>query len=93
MCGSYFNTMTGTSLEYVRYRDKSHLIFFDRVNSYGKIYQEKMLAGLPRLVSICDPTDIETVLRADGKYPDRPELPLMYEIRDALKIPYGLLLR
>ena len=52
-----------------------------------------MFAGMPYSVVVTDATDIETVFRADGKYPIRPDTPISYDMRDALKIPYGLLFR
>lgn len=83
----------GSSLDYLKLKEKAHLLFFDRVKEYGSIYKEKMFSGMPYIVTVTDSTDIETVFRSDGKYPDRPDMPLSYEIRDALKIPYALLLR
>ena len=51
------------------------------------------MAGMPYTVVVTDASDIETVFRADGKYPIRPETPMSYDVRDALRISYGLLFR
>jgi hypothetical protein len=83
----------GSALDYIRLKDQVHEMFFQRVKEYGNIYKEKAFAGLPTTVSICDPDDIQTVFNADGIFPDRPEIPLFYDVRDKLGIPYGLLLR
>ena len=85
--------LLGTSLEYARYKEKAHKLFFERVKKYGKIYKEKMMSGYPMMVSVCDARDVETVFRSDGKYPEREELPIMHEVRDKLRIPKALMLR
>ncbi|XP_011405733.1 PREDICTED: cytochrome P450 27C1-like [Amphimedon queenslandica] len=82
----------GSTIDYLRALDKSYLLLFERVKKYGGIYKEKMLAGMPYSVIVTDTSDIETVFRADGKYPIRPDTPMSLDMRDALKIPYGLLL-
>ena len=85
--------LLGTTLDYLRLKDKAHTLFFDRAKKYGNIYKEKLFTGMPTVVNICDPADIEVLFRADGKYPNRNEIAFFYEVRDALGIPYGLLLR
>ncbi|XP_078620448.1 putative cytochrome P450 CYP44 [Branchiostoma floridae x Branchiostoma japonicum] len=42
----------------------------ERYQTYGKIYREKI--GLRDMVFVCDPKDIETVFRSDGRLPERP---------------------
>ena len=83
----------GSTLDYLRVLEKTHLLLFERAKKYGNIYKEKIFAGMPYSVVVTDASDIETVFRADGKYPIRPDTPISYDMRDALKIPYGLLFR
>ena len=62
-----------------------------RVKSYGKIYKEKGLPGLPELLFIVDPKDIEKVYRAgDKEYPQRFQFLEWMQSRDELHIPYGM---
>ena len=64
-----------------------------RVKSYGKIYKEKGFPGLPELLFIVDPKDIEKVFRAgDKEYPQRFQLPEWTQARDELHLPYGMFL-
>ena len=85
--------LLGTTLDYLRLKDKAHTLFFDRVKTYGNIYKEKIFPGVPTTVNICDPADIEVLFRAEGKYPDRNERKFFYEVRDAIGMPYGVVLR
>ena len=46
----------------------------------GKMYKDEMMSGYPMMVCICDATNVETVFRSDGKYPQREEIPIIHEI-------------
>ena len=64
----------GTALDYAgKNMDKMHAILRCRYDTYGQIYREKLFPGLPEQVVIFDPDDVETVFRADGEWPNRPE--------------------
>ena len=64
----------GTALDYAgKNMDKMHVIMRNRYDEYGPIYREKLFPGMPEQVVIFDPDDVETVFRADGEWPNRPE--------------------
>ena len=64
----------GTALDYAgKNMDKMHVVMRNRYDKYGPIYREKLFPGMPEQVVIFDPDDVETVFRADGEWPNRPE--------------------
>lgn len=64
----------GTTLDYTgKNMYKIHVVLKNRYDKYGPIYREKLFPGLPEQVVIFDPDDVETVFRADGEWPHRPE--------------------
>ena len=64
----------GTALDYAgKNMSKMHVILRSRYEKYGPIYREKLFPGMPEQVIIFDPNDVETVFRADGEWPNRPE--------------------
>ena len=64
----------GTALDYAgKNMDKMHVTLRNRYDKYGPIYREKLFPGMPEQVVIFDPDDVETVFRADGEWPNRPE--------------------
>jgi len=66
----------------------------ERVRSLGNIYVEKGIPGLPAMVVLTDPKDIETVYRAGDKgYPARFPMKIWVDSRDELKLPYGVFLQ
>ena len=77
----------GISLDLLRSGSKMVEILNKRVEKYGPIYKEKMFPSFDKLVIVADPKDIEVVFRADGKYPDRPDVSNLFtELRDQLKL-------
>ena len=68
-----------------------HVYFDEQHKRYGPIYREKI--GAMEFVSICDPDDVETLLRHDGKYPRRPELRAWKQYREDNGLQKGLLLQ
>ena len=64
----------GSALDYAgKNMDKMHVVLRNRYDKYGPIYREKLFPGMPEQVVIFDPDDVETVFRADGEWPNRPE--------------------
>ena len=86
----------GNSLEYAR-RGRNVLdLLQERVEEYGTIYKDKPIPGMPEMVVISNSKDVETVFRADGKYPIRPDLTVVFsELRHQLKLdnPHPILVR
>ena len=79
----------GTGLECVWYTrfGEGLSIMNERVKQYGKISKEKMFCGQPEMITISDPKDVETVFRADGKFPNRPDLVVgLSELRHQLEM-------
>ncbi|XP_078680497.1 putative cytochrome P450 CYP44 [Branchiostoma floridae x Branchiostoma belcheri] len=65
----------GTSLDYSPFgrfpiHTKIMQSTIERYQTYGKIYREKF--GSLEAVFVCDPKDIATVFRSDGRLPERP---------------------
>ncbi|XP_003384618.1 PREDICTED: cytochrome P450 27C1-like [Amphimedon queenslandica] len=64
-----------------------------RFKELGHIYRESLpSSGFPEFVVVCDPEDIEKVIRADGRWPLRDAMPLWSELREKLNLPKGLFL-
>ena len=51
----------GTALDYAKDKRRTYKITLQRVEQYGKLFKEKMMPGLPELVFVIDPADIEKV--------------------------------
>jgi hypothetical protein len=70
--------------------ERLHEAKLENFNRYGAIYRERLGRDL---VQLFDPADIETVHRAEGKYPQRPPLPLpvVANRRDGEPLGLGLL--
>ena len=62
----------GTTLDYRNDKYTFSNVMKKRFDKYGPIYREKIFPGLAEQVIICDPSDVETVFRADGEWPNRP---------------------
>ncbi|XP_066264146.1 cytochrome P450 10-like [Branchiostoma lanceolatum] len=62
----------------------------ERYKTYGKIYREKI--GPQEMVFVCDPKDIETVFRSDGRHPERPIPQAIATYRRLRKKPLGVAL-
>lgn len=65
--------LIGTALDYAGKNANMYTIFRNRYDKYGAIYREKLFPGMPEQIVIFDPDDVETVFRADGEWPNRPE--------------------
>jgi len=64
-----------------------------RVAKYGTIFREKVMPIFPEQVVICNPQDVETVFRADGPWPNRPEGgEVLHKMRKAAKMQSGIFL-
>ncbi|XP_078680492.1 putative cytochrome P450 CYP44 [Branchiostoma floridae x Branchiostoma belcheri] len=61
----------------------------ERYQTYGKIYREK-LGPRRHTVFVCDPKDIATVFRSDGRFPERPIINALNTYRAVRKKPKGL---
>lgn len=84
--------LIGSSWEYLlKFKGKRHLVPAHREKVYGKIFLEKMSPVFPDILTVMDPTDIETVLRADGKTPNRPGIPAIEDSRMAAGLELGVL--
>jgi hypothetical protein len=83
----------GTALDYAgKNANKMYAIFRNRHDKYGPIYREKMFPGMPEQVVIFDPDDVETVFRADGEWPNRPEGGEMFKkVRQEAGLDPGIL--
>lgn len=74
---------------------KTQEVFLKRIIELGPIYREKMMpfSPIPELLVASDPNDVETVFRADGKWPHRDPIPFLREIREkSMKLPAGIFL-
>ena len=83
----------GTSLEYAKSSNKYRMtrVMEQRVAKYGMIYREKIVPTLPEQVVIYNPQDVETVFRADGPWPNRPEGgEIFHKLRKAAKMQGGV---
>lgn len=86
--------MLGTALEYVNpeVRYKTHKLMMRRVEELGGIFRERPIFTLPEMLVVVDPTAVEIVYSAEGKWPTRPNLNLWEDVRRRHNIPMGLLL-
>ena len=87
--------LIGTALEYAKSSNKYRMtqVIEQRVAKYGTIYREKMIPIMPEQVVICNPQDVETVFRADGPWPNRPEGgEIFHKMRKAAKMQGGVLI-
>ena len=76
-------------------RDPKFLVDYleKQVRTYGNIFRDKGGPGLPELLFIIDPKDVELVYRAgDRGYPMRFPITEWNQSRDELKLPYGMFL-
>ena len=67
-----------------------HKVVARRVTEYGRLYKEKMAPGLPEMVFVCDPDDVETVFRGSGKYPQRLPMDFLRISREQLNISQSM---
>lgn len=64
-----------------------------QTDTLGKIFKESGIPGLPPMVFIFDPHDIEKVFRAgDISYPRRFPIDEWVEVRKELNLPKGMFL-
>ncbi|XP_061779473.1 sterol 26-hydroxylase, mitochondrial [Nerophis lumbriciformis] len=70
------------------YKDKSHLLQGVQKNLYGPIWRSKF--GPFDLVNVASPELIAQVIRQEGRYPVRAELPHWKEYRELRGQAYGL---
>ena len=57
---------------------------------YGPIYKQPLAAGSDRVIHVMDPSDFETVFRAEGKYPRRPPIEAWKEYERRRKSSPGI---
>ncbi len=65
--------LIGTALDYRNDKHTMSKVIKKRIDKYGPIYREAIFPGLPEQVIVHDPKDVETVFRAGGEWPQRPE--------------------
>jgi hypothetical protein len=84
----------GRSLDYIgsSVRDKPYKTFFSRYNELGPIFRERAVITVPEMLIVCDPNDIETVFRADGKWGQRLPIDVWEKVRHENNIPWGVFL-
>ena len=64
-----------------------------RFKELGHIYRESIPSpDFPEFVVVCDPEDVEKVIRADGRWPLRDAMPLWSNVREKLNLPKGVFL-
>ena len=82
----------GTLLQYARNDGWGFKNFFSitekRRQQYGPIYKEKI--GTLNILVVSKAEDVEKVLRAEGKYPDRSPVPPLVEYRKKRNLPLGV---
>ena len=72
---------------------KPHEIALLRYKELGPIFRETLPSpSVPNVLVVCDPDDVEAVIRADGKWPYREGMPIWSEVRQSLNIPKGIFL-
>ena len=65
----------------------------ENLRNYGYVYKEKMFPALSEILLVSDPVDVEKLLSADGKWPNRPEgFGVLEKIREKAGIPLGVLM-
>ena len=71
---------------------RMYRIMQQRVEKLGKIYKEKPMPLNTEFVVVVDPNDVQTVFRADTKWPKRIPVEFWIEARKQEGIPTGLFL-
>ena len=71
--------------------NKMHSYICEQHRKYGPIFKEKLGPGYSA-VFLTAPTDIEAVVRHEGKYPDRPKMAPWVEYRKQSGQPMGIVL-
>ena len=86
--------MLGTVVEYGKpeFKYRIHKLMMRRVEELGRIFREQPIFYLPEMVVVVDPSAVEIVYRAEGKWPIRPYIDPWKDVRMKLNIPEGLVL-
>ena len=86
-------TFMGLNLEVMK--DPSRLPEYTEkmVHEVGNIFKMTGVPGLPEMLFVIDPKDVEKVYRlGDQEYPTRLPFNELKQVRDELKVPYGMFL-
>ena len=86
-------TFMGLNLEVIK--DPSRLSNYTEkmVHEVGNIFKMTGVPGLPEMLFVIDPKDVEKVYRSgDQEYPMRIPVNELKQVRDELKVPYGMFL-
>ena len=84
--------LLGTFMDYGKpdTLNKTYRVMQQRVKKLGWIYREKPLPTLPEMLIVVDPDDVQTVFRADGKWPSRITLDAWVESTRQADVPPGI---
>ena len=70
--------------------NKAYRVMQQRVKKLGWIFREKPFPTQPEMLVVVDPDDVQTVFRADGKWPSRILLDAWPESRRRANLPTGI---
>ena len=73
-------------------RYKMNKVTQKRFQELGAIFRTRPVPTMPEMVILGDPRDVETVFRAEGKWPNRHNVDIWEQVRKELSIPLGVLL-
>ena len=84
--------LLGTFMDYGKpdTLNKTYRVMQQRVKKLGWIYREKLPLTLPEMLVVVDPDDVQTVFRADGKWPSRITLDAWVEATRQADVPPGI---
>ena len=86
-------TVLGLNMDILRKPTQLAQYMQEQGNQLGPIFRVTGTPGLPEMLCLIDPRDVETVFRVgDGGYPRRFPIPEWVEARKELKKPIGLFL-
>ena len=69
---------------------KEYRVMQQRVKKLGWIFREKPLPTYPEMLVVVDPDDVQTVFRADGKWPTRITVDMWVESGRHSSVPPGI---
>ena len=84
--------LLGTFMDYGKpdTLNKAYRVIQQRVKKLGWIYREKLFSTFPEMLVVVDPDDVQTVFRADGKWPSRMTLDVWVESERHSNVPPGI---
>ena len=86
--------LLGTFMDYRKpdTLNKTYRVIQQRVKKLGWIYREKPFPTFPEMVIIMDPDDIQTVFRAEEKWPTRTPFEVWVNSAKQSGIPTGIVM-